>query len=469
MTVQQQINNTEASPLHSVEAEQMVLGALLFGQSTAEVEARGGVGLFVDPIHQSVYQTCRELENSDRPVSHITVAAMLSDEMRQSLAHLGGTAYLLNMARSAVATEMLPDYAALLAEAAAKRRLIEALDGANADIATGRLNAAQVAARLDVGLQALDTPSASARPVSFAEALGDALEDARSAYVGDDRPLVRSGIHSLDKLVAGFGAGSLWLIGGRPSMGKSACALSVALNAAREGHHVVIASLEMTPKSMALRALSEATSRERCATAYSSIASGEFDETKLDAIKSAAAKIAHLPITFLPPEYQDADLLQAGVKQSLRRVSREKMPLVVVDYAQLMRSRAPTRYEQITDISLALKGMAMRLQVPVIALSQLSRRLEERDDKRPMMSDLRESGQLEQDADGVIFCYRDEYYLERENSKVKSPEALEALQAKREAVRNRLELIVAKQRQGKIGTAHVKFNPSLNLIWEDSF
>ena len=157
-----------------------------------------------------------------------------------------------------------------------------------------------------------------------------------------------------------------------------------------------------------------------------------------------------------------------GVKQSLRHAPKGKTPLVLVDYAQLLRSKAKTRYEQVTEISLALKGMAMDLNVPVIALSQLSRALEQREDKRPMMSDLRESGQLEQDADGVMFCYRDEYYLQREEPPRDQYDAHDAWQRACDASRNKLEVIVAKQRQGEIATAHLMFNPALNRIWESN-
>jgi replicative DNA helicase len=260
----------------------------------------------------------------------------------------------------------------------------------------------------------------------------------------------------------------MWLLGGRPSMGKSSVALSMALNAARAGHGVIIASLEMTPSALAMRALSEATTSTSHSTSYMDLRQGAFSEDQARALHGCAKHVSELPIIFLPREYQDADLMQVGVKQALRRLPRDKTPLVVVDYAQLMRSKARTRYEQITDVSMALKGMAMTLELPVIALSQLSRAVEQRDDKRPMMSDLRESGQLEQDADGVMFCYRDEYYLERQKpadegdlQKIADWETLMS------AAHNRLEIIVAKQRQGRVGTAHVRLNPATNHIWED--
>ena len=173
-----------------------------------------------------------------------------------------------------------------------------------------------------------------------------------------------------------------------------------------------------------------------------------------------------LPITFLPRQYSDIGALFAGARQ-VQRAMGGGMRLLIVDYAQLLRSQAKGRYEQITEISIALKALSGQLNVPVIALSQLSRQVEQRDDKRPILSDLRESGQLEQDADAVLFCYRDEYYLEREKPEDYDFDALGDWQAAMERVRNRLEIIVAKQRQGATGTAVVRFNPAINLVWEE--
>jgi replicative DNA helicase len=222
----------------------------------------------------------------------------------------------------------------------------------------------------------------------------------------------------------------------------------------------------MMPKALAMRAISEQTAVNNYALAYSEIRRGNFTERHGHEIKRAAEELSHLPITFLPREFQDAELLQAGVRQILRRGRGEKTPLVLVDYAQLMRSNAKSRYEQITDISLALKGLAMSLEVPLVALSQLSRAVEQREERRPRLSDLRESGQLEQDADGVIFCYRDEYYLQREEPDMEDMDKHDLWRRACEASRNKLELIVAKQRQGEIGTAHVMFNPAINRVWE---
>lgn len=456
--------NTEEP--HSTEAEQMILGAMLLGHSCDPVQAVGGDAIFYDPVHAEIYKVCRRLEKADKLVSPVTVKASLPHDLVEAMEPLGGVGYLARLAGAAISPSQMGQYASVVAEEGAKRHLLGVMRNAQSEITRGDLSASDVAAQMEAGFQVLAESETRVKPVSMMQAVTDAMDDIHAAYSGAERRCVMSGILSLDRFVPGFAPGEMWLIGGRPSMGKTAVALSMGLNAARAGHPVIIASLEMTPRAMAMRALSEATSRTGAATNYSDLRSGDFNDRQGDALMDAAKEVATLPITFLPREYQDTDLLQVGVKQSLRKMQGEKMPVVIVDYAQLLRSKAKTRYEQITDVSLALKGLAMNLDIPVIALSQLSRALEQREDKRPMMSDLRESGQLEQDADGVLFCYRDEYYLEREEPESIHHEDYEAWEAAMQASRNRLEIIVAKQRQGAIGTARVKFNPALNLVFE---
>lgn len=457
---------TPAEP-HSVEAEQQLLGAILMGEALPSVAAaHGGAAIFHDPVHAEIYRVCARLAKNDMAISPVTVKAAMSDDLAEALRELGGSAYLARMAGSAVATRYAADYAAVLGEQKARRDVLNVMREASAMLAKGEMNAADVAARIEAGLSVLEAGSSGVKPVSMTSAITDAMRDAYAAFNGEVGRSVPSGIYALDGMTGGFNEGELWLLGGRPSMGKTGVMLTMALNAARAGHPVVIASLEMTPKALAMRALAEQTAQNNYATAYSDIRRGQFNEAQGEKIKEAARQLAGLPVTFLPREYQDADLLQVGVKQALKPYRDGPTPLVLIDYAQLMRSKAKGRYEQITEISLALKGMAMSLSVPMIVLSQLSRAVEQREEKRPMMSDLRESGQLEQDADGVIFCYRDEYYLEREEPDRDDLDKHEAWSAALSAARNKLELIVAKQRGGQVGTAHVMFNPAINRVWE---
>lgn len=450
---------------HSVEAEQQLLGALLFSPvELSSIMRRGGADLFHDPVHAAIFETVAAKEKLGHLVSPVTIA----DAMRghTGLDQLGGGGYLTRLAGIAPPSSATHAYVGMLDDLRRKRRIVAALSEAQAVIARGEDSADIIAGRLEAALiEAHDTADGGG-PMSMMKAVTVAMDQVYAAYSGNTANLVTSGIIALDRMLAGFYPGELILIGGRPSMGKTGLVLSMALNAARAGHGVVIVSLEMNPEALALRALSEATAQGADAVAYASMRRGDMTEAQVRSLRESAKAVAELPIIFLPRQFSDIGALFAGAKQA-QRVMGGKMRLLIVDYAQLLRSSAKTRYEQITEISIALKALAGHLNMPVVALSQLSRNVESRDDKRPQLSDLRESGQLEQDADAVLFCYRDEYYLEREKPDGTDLEEFADWQSAMERAKNRLEIIVAKQRQGEIGTAHVRFNPAWNLLWED--
>jgi replicative DNA helicase len=453
----------EVAP-HTTEAEQMVLGSALLNQSGVGLIARrGGPSLFYDPVHAAIFEVMARKDRAGELVSPVTVAEAMRGH--SGLAELG-VGYLAKLAGASISSS-LPAYIDMLADLRRKRQLIAAMSEAQAAIARGDEKSSVIAGRLEAALIEGQDSSEDAGPVSMLKAVTVAMEQILAAYHGEESAVVKSGVTALDRMISGFFPGELILIGGRPSMGKTGLALSIGLNAARAGHGVVIASLEMNPEAMAMRALSEGTAQNRHAVSYAKMRMGDMADTHVDSLRQAAIDVSELPITFLPRHFSDIGALFAGAKQAQRAMGG-KMRLLIVDYAQLLRSQAKSRYEQITEISIALKALAGQLNVPVIALSQLSRAVEQRDDKRPQLSDLRESGQLEQDADAVLFCYRDEYYLEREKPLDSDPqEAHDIWRAALEKARNRLEIIVAKQRQGQIGTAHVRFNPAINLLWED--
>lgn len=451
---------------HHIEAEQQLLGALMCGFTGIDViHTQGGADLFFDPVHQTIFKTCAGLAKNDQPITPVTVKAAFPTNHMDGLNELGGAAYLVRLAGASVSSSLAASYAEVLGEAKAKRNIMTTLNTALDELNAGDIPARDVATKVEAQLSVTETRGV--KPISIMGAVTGALKASHAAHVGDKSGMVASGIPALDHFIDGFYPGDMWLLGGRPSMGKTGVALSIALNAARAGHPVIIASLEMIPDAIALRAMSEQVSHHGEVIAYTDIRGGKYSEMQQEKLLKAAEEVARLPIVFLSKEYADADMLQSGVRQALRSFGKtEKRPLIMVDYAQLMKSKAKTRYEQITDVSLALKDVAMKYQVPLVALSQLSRAVEQRDDKRPMMSDLRESGQLEQDADGVIFCYRDSYYIERSKPDNGDMDALADWHTAMECSHNRLELIVAKQRQGNIGTAHVMFNPAINKIWE---
>lgn len=454
----------DTSPM-SIEAEQAVLGQLLTSQDLCgRVVRAGGRKLFADPLHAEIFGIIETKDKAGHLVSPVSIREIVA--AIPGVEGVGGPGYLAKLASAALGKSAFPAYVDLLSDFQRKRDLLSAMDDARSSIIKGEDASDIIRSRLEASLISISETDNNSGPVSMLRAVSVAMEQAGAAYRGEFEELVRSGITSLDRMITGFYPGELILIGGRPSMGKTGVALSIALNAARAGHGVCIASLEMNPEAMALRALSEATAVTRDAASYSDMRRGNLTERQMRQLVYCSQEVSQLPITFLPRQFSDIGALFSGAKQA-HRATPGGLKLLVVDYAQLLKSSASSRYEQITEISIALKALSGQLNIPVVALSQLSRQVETRNDKRPMLSDLRESGQLEQDADTVLFCYRDEYYLERERPPENDLEAYAQWQSALEAARNRLEVIVAKQRQGEIGTAHVRFNPALNLIWED--
>lgn len=457
------ISSFPQTPPHSIEAEQQVLGSLLLSiRGLSEVQGRGGDRLFYDPVHHALYSLICEKERRAELVSPVSLAEWAN--VNSGMKELGGAAYLVRMAGCSVSASQLPHYCELLSDLSAKRGVLNAMNEAQQSIMWGDQACDAILFRLDAAIATLDVQG-QAKTVSMLKATALAIEQAIAARDGDFKGLVPTGIASLDNLVHGFRSGELVLLGGRPSMGKTSIALNVALNAARKGHPVIICSLEMNPEAMAVRAISEQTAQNSKAVSYRDILGGEIADWEMEAVTEAAKEISALPIQFLTREFSDIGSMKAGVVQAQKALG-QKAALLVIDYAQLLKTSSKSRYEQITEISIELKSLAGKMGFPILALSQLSRALEQREDKRPILSDLRESGQLEQDADTVIFCYRDQYYLERDKPDVLDAEAYKAWQNALARSQNCLEIIVAKQRQGPIGTASVMCDVSLNYVWE---
>lgn len=451
--------------LFSIEAEQAVLGTLLIDQrGLPAINGAGGRDLFYDPVHADIFDVIARKDAAGELVSPITLRDALGDRLEE----IGGPAYLVRLTGVAQIAQAMPGYARMLGEMAHKRRIQSALSEAQAALVRGDRTGAEIAASLESRLISFESADQAIRPVTMMAAVNAAVAQVQAAIAGEDAGGVSSGIAALDRIIPAFFPGELTLIGARPSMGKTSVALTIALNAARAGHGVAIASLEMTPDAMAIRALSEATAYAGNAVPFTSMRRGDMSRPQYDTLAAEAPHVAELPITFLPRGYSDVGALVAGTRQIARSRENSATPLrlLIVDYAQLLRAPGKDRYQQITEISMTLKALAVQMNIPVIALSQLSRQLEAREDKRPIMSDLRESGQLEQDADNVIFCYRPAYYIERLRPAPEDPiEDHEEWQAQMKAREFDLELIVAKQRQGTIGTAHVQFAPAVNRIW----
>lgn len=449
--------------LHNVEAEQNLLGAILVNNDVlARVSGIVRAGDFYDPVHGRIFEVCAQKIADGQDASPVTVR--MAFEGDDGLKALGGPAYLVRLAGAAITLFAAPDYARIIARLARKREVAAALEDARADLLRDDKDAEAVLG----GLAAIQIGSDSGgNVIPFAAAIVDAMGEAQAAYERGSLPGITTGLDALDRETGGWMPGDYIILGGRPSMGKTSIATSMALAAARAGHGVAFCSLEMTAPSLGIRAISEATARDGWGVAYRDARCGSINETDIAPLQRAAQAVGALPIALTPPSCRDVGSIYAAVHRIKGRMEAKGTPLglIVVDYLQLVRSarERTVRREEIDEISGAMKGMALKFNVPVLALSQLSRNPDGREGHRPQLSDLRESGSLEQDADTVIFCFRDEYYLRRDKPQ-NNPEKEAAWSAALAACAGKVDLIIAKQRMGSLATLRFDFDERTNFI-----
>lgn len=453
--------------IHNIELEQNILGCFLL-DNKAYYETMGKLKPddFYDGVHRDIFEVMEKRFRKDQLVSPVVLKDALSGH--EGLAELGGAGYLVRLAGSSISIFAIREHVRALQEVTRKRQLNHLLVEASEALQSEDVTPEEVVGRIEASFISSETHGTDGT-VSMLAAVAKAAELAADAHHSEGVIGVTSGIVDLDRMTGGLMGGELVLLGGRPSMGKTAVALSMALSAARKGDGVVISSLEMTPDSLALRAIANETAVNGQGVAYTDAKRGSMTDDQAKTFFESCANIGSLPIEILPSNMRDMGAIYAGVKKAQRILEGKGTPLklIVIDYLQLISGKG-SRFEQISEISIALKGLAMKFNLPVLALSQLSRALESRDlnNRRPMLSDLRESGQLEQDADMVLFCYRHEYYLERETPDEKDLEACMALEEAKAKHAGKMEIIVAKQRMGEIGTIHVGFDAATNFIYD---
>jgi len=424
-------------PPHSPEAEQSVLGGVLITNSTLhELIDILEPDDFYSPAHRSIYQACLELNRRSIAVDLVT----LGDELGRmgKLEEAGGPVYLAELAAATVSAANAVHHARIVREKAVQRRLIAAATGIIDNVFEG---AEETDALLDASEQTIfaiaDSKKSGAMISSKALATQVFEQIAKRAENRDPVTGVPTGYYTFDEYTAGLQPSDLIIVAGRPSMGKTAFAMNVAMRAAC-GYDVptAIFSLEMSKEQIMMRMLCSWGKVD-----LSKLRRGRLDDNDWMRLTDAAGQLSPAPI-FVD---DSAALTTMEVRARCRRLKSEHgLGLVVVDYLQLMRSarRTDSREQEISDISRNLKALAKELSVPVIALSQLNRKVEERGDKRPMMSDLRESGAIEQDADVIIFLYREAAYKKRDEL---TPED------------NVAEVIIGKQRNGPTGMVKLRF------------
>lgn len=472
-------------PPRNVEIEQALLGAILRNNRAYEpvadlLEPKH----FYSPEHQRLYGQIKGLIDGGQIASPTTLSHIVeSDDV---LKEVGGVGYLYELTASVVTVINALDYARVVHDLYIKRELIglgedvvnDAYDSSDLDDTAER----QIE-KAEQRLYDLATTGEVDRNVtSLDKASKAALRMVEEAFKRDSHIVgITSGFRDIDNMLGGLHPSDLLILAGRPAMGKTALATNIAYNAAaayrkftddagreiEEGAPVLFFSLEMSAEQLAARIISE-----RARVSSDKMRRGEIDQDGFDRVALATQELSRVPLYI-----DDTPALSiTGLRQRARRVKRQfGLGLIVVDYLQLLQGpiekRSDNRVQEVSEITRGLKTLAKELNLPVIALSQLSRQVEQREDKRPQLADLRESGSIEQDADVVSFIYRPEYYLAKEHPEQRPNETTEKYQEREqrhnmllEESRNIAEVIIAKQRHGPVGTVELHFEGEFTVF-----
>ncbi|MAP95016.1 MAG: replicative DNA helicase [Ponticaulis sp.] len=466
--------NAKQDTPHNTAAEAAILGAILFDNNAYHRVSELLIDTdFYSPSHRSIYGVLAKFIPNGKMADGVT----LHDEFSKKgeLDQIGGATYLAELLDHAAFGPEIVDYAHIVRDLAIRRELID-IGASMVSKAAHPQDDIPGQAQIETAEKQLSTlamrGSARGGFKTFGSAITESIESATAAYQRDGKIAgISTGLSDMDGKLGGLHNSDLLILAGRPSMGKTSLATNVAYNVAaafKERHNeqgqrvledggvVGFFSLEMSSEQLATRILAE-----RSGVQSHRIRQGDLERHEYDKLRDAAAELESLPL------YID-DTGGISISQLSARARRQKrshgLDLLVIDYLQLITGSgaksAQGRVQEVSEITMGLKALAKELNIPVIALSQLSRNVEQRDDKRPQLSDLRESGSIEQDADAVLFVFRESYYLERQEPD-DAGEKFAEWQDKMERLRNVAELIVAKQRHGPIGKVELHFDPNI--------
>ena len=462
-------NNTDELMPHSIEAEQQLLGGLLNNNDLYySLEDKVDPEHFYDPVHSRIFEIISTRIKDGKLASSVTVNTFLTED--EGLKELGGSSYLAQLMAGSVASSAIKDYSKLVYDLAIRRELIilgQEISSRAQSIKVDEQPEEQIILAEQNLYKIGDSGKSETGFKSFLKALGGAVQVANAAHHRDGNLAgISTGFIDLDKKMGGLHSSDLIILAGRPSMGKTSLATNIAYNIAKSfkkndnadgtsetvnGGIVGFYSLEMSAEQLAARILSETAE-----IPSEQIRRGDMTESEFRRFVEAAKSIESSPLFI-----DDTPALTiAQLASRARRLKRTHgLDALIIDYLQLVRagSSRDNRVNEISEITQGLKAIAKELNIPVIALSQLSRQVENRDDKRPQLADLRESGSIEQDADVVLFVYREEYYKEREKPSDHDLEKIAIWQEEMDRLHGRAELILGKQRHGPIGTVELSF------------
>ncbi len=456
---------------HNIEAEQALLGAILVNNEALDrVSSFLEPHHFFDPLHAEIYDTAAKMIGAGKQATPITLKTFF-DAAPPIDTSLTVPQYLGRLAASATTIINAEDYGRTVYDLSIRRQLI----GIGEDMVNAAFDA-PIDFPPETQIEEAETRLYDLAErgkygqgfMGFATALTHAIEMANNAYQREGHLSgLATGLTDLDGKMGGLQPSDLVILAGRPSMGKTALATNIAYNIARafksekqpdgsekaiDGAIVGFFSLEMSAEQLATRILSE-----QAEIASEKIRRGMIDEREFGKLVAVSQEMSRIPLYI----DQTGGLSVAQLAARARKLKRQKgLGLLVVDYLQLLagnKRAAEGRVQEVSEITTGLKALAKELNVPIIALSQLSRQVEQRDDKRPQLSDLRESGSIEQDADVVMFVFREEYYVERRKPSETNVEEMLKWQQEMTAVHGRAEIIIGKQRHGPTGTVGLSF------------
>jgi replicative DNA helicase len=461
----------------NLDAEQALIGCVLYDNDAFHRYDGLQAQHFFEPFHQRLYEVMAAIIGRGSLADPISLSERFSAD--EGFRELGGTRYLADLVDVAPPAANARDYAVIITDLSLRRDLIR-LSGdiaAAANDPSEEATAREQIERAETELFALGETQASKGFVKLSAYISDAIDQAAAAHnTGGGLSGISTGLADLDEKMGGLSPSDLIIIGGRPSMGKSSLAVNIGLNVARayagspqpdgtmrayKGGRVGFFSLEMSGAQLATRMMAEVSrvSGDR-------LRRGAVDHSEFGAFRDAGGELADIPFWI----DQSGSLSIAQLSTRARRLKRTAgLDLLIVDYLQLLSGakqyRGDNRVQEVSEITVGLKALAKDLDIPVIALAQLSRTLESREDKTPMLSDLRESGSIEQDADVVMFCYREEYYVSRTEPDQKSPKH-EDWELAMEACKGVGDVIIGKQRHGPIGKVRLGFNGELTQFFD---
>ena len=444
----------------NIEAEQALIGSILVNNDIVdEISNIVNHKNFYDPLHSKIYNLIENLHNKGMIANPITLKNSFENDA--ALSEIGGTEYLVKLTRFSSSVKQSIDYAKIVHEKFVKRELVQISETLSDEAVDETIDKTGENIIQDTEKSLFDLAERGTFHQSFLkfnQALDQTIEMATNAMKSDHGIVgVPTGLNDLDERLGGLHRSDLVIIAGRPSMGKTALATNIGYYAAKKilddnkKSSIAFFSLEMSSEQLSTRILSE-----QSRIKSNDIRRGKVTEEEFNRLIETSRNIHDLPL------YIDETpaITISTLSNRARRIKRLfGLDLIIVDYIQLMTTsskRYDGRVQEISEITQGLKALAKELSVPVLALSQLSRAVEQRDDKKPQLSDLRESGSIEQDADVVMFVFREEYYLERKEPKLGTIEHGE-WQAKMNEIIGSADIIIGKQRHGPTGNIQVEF------------